>query len=64
MPGPGSTIPTERGRYAGFDERMRDAVRGVCPVPVDPVDPLGAMRITEAAERAAATGSVQMMTEG
>jgi predicted dehydrogenase len=58
------TIPTERGRYAIFYERMRDAIRGHGPVPVDPMDALRALRIIEAAERAAATGTVQTIEEG
>jgi predicted dehydrogenase len=32
-------------------------VRGVGPVPVDPADAVGALRVVEAAQRSAATGA-------
>ena len=62
--GSASTIQTERGRYTAFYERMLDAVRGRGPVPVDPIDALSTLRIIEAAERAAATGTAQTIEEG
>jgi predicted dehydrogenase len=58
-----SPIPTERGRYIAFYELLRDAVRGLGPVPVDPVDSLRVLRVLDAAERAAMTGAVQAMAE-
>lgn len=64
LDGSTSTVPTERGRYGAFYELMRDAVRGRGPVPVDPTDALSALRIIEAAERAAATGTAQTLEEG
>ena len=62
----GSTdpIPTLPGRYASFYELMRDAIGSGGPLPVDPLDSLRVLRVLEAAERAAATGSVQVMTDG
>ena len=64
LDGAASTIETERGRYAAFYELMHDAVRGRGPVPVEPMDALRALRTIEAAERAAATGTAQMIEEG
>jgi predicted dehydrogenase len=58
-----TVIPTERGRYAVFYECLRDAVRGDGPVPVDPLDSLRVLRLLEAAEVAAATGSAVVMAE-
>jgi predicted dehydrogenase len=51
-------VQTERGRYRAFYELLRDAVRGAGPVPVDPIESLRALHVLEAAERAAATGTV------
>lgn len=61
--GPTSPVPTERGRYAAFYELLRDAIRGLGPVPVDPIDSLRVLRVLDAAERAATTGTVQAMAE-
>ena len=57
-------VPTEQGRYLTFYELLRDAVRGQGRVPVEPVDSLQTLRVIEAAERAAATGTVEAMSEG
>ena len=57
-------VPTEPGRYLSFYEILRDAVRGQGPVPVEPIDSLSTLRLIEAAERAAATGTVESMPEG
>ncbi|MEK6720027.1 MAG: Gfo/Idh/MocA family oxidoreductase [Chloroflexota bacterium] len=56
-----SPIPTERGRYIAFYELLRDAIRGLGPVPVDPIDSLRVLRVLIAAEVAAKTGTVQTM---
>jgi predicted dehydrogenase len=56
-------IPTEPGRYVTFYELLRDAVRGAGPVPVDPMDSLRVLRLLEAAETAAATGTPQSVTD-
>ncbi len=57
-------VATEQGRYLAFYELLRDAVRGQGPVPVEPVDSLQTLRVIEAAERAAAMGTVESMSEG
>ena len=64
LDGTASTIPTERGRYTAFYELMREAIVGHGPVPVEATDALEALRIIEAAARAAATGTAQSMGEG
>jgi predicted dehydrogenase len=56
-------IPTLPGRYAAFYELMRDAIRSRGPLPVDPHDSLRALRLLEAAERAATTGAAQVVGE-
>jgi predicted dehydrogenase len=56
-------VPTEPGRYITFYELLRDAVRGVGPVPVDPMDSLRVLRVLEAAEVAAATGMAQPVAD-
>lgn len=63
MDGSVSRVPTEPGRYRAFYELMRDAVRGGGPVPVDPTDSLRVLRVLEAAERAASSGTAQLMAE-
>jgi scyllo-inositol 2-dehydrogenase (NADP+) len=57
-------IPTERGDYRGFYELFRDAVHGVGERPVDPLDAVRGLRVTEAAERSARTGAVEAVSEG
>ncbi len=57
-------VPTEPGRYRVFYERMRDAIHGRGEVPVDPADSVRVLRVLDAAERAAADGSVQIMADG
>jgi predicted dehydrogenase len=56
-------VPTEPGRYITFYELLRDAVRGVGPVPVDPMDSLRVLRVLEAAETSAATGMTQTVAD-
>jgi len=56
-------IPTERGRYHMFYELLRDAIRGEGQAPVDPIDSLRVLRVLDAAERAATTGTAQIMAE-
>ena len=62
--GSSHAVATEQGRYLTFYELLRDAVRGQGPVPVEPLDSLQTLRVIEAAERAAATGTVESMSEG
>ena len=57
-------VATEQGRYIAFYELLRDAVRGQGLVPVEPIDSLQTLRVIEAAERAAARGTVEAMAEG
>ena len=64
LDGSSHPVATEAGRYLTFYELLRDAVRGQGPVPVEPIDSLQALRVIEAAERAAATGTVVSMSEG
>ena len=61
--GRAEAIPTERGDYGRFYALLRDAIRGAGPVPVDPLDSIRALRVLEAAERSARTGSVVPMVE-
>jgi predicted dehydrogenase len=56
-------VPTERGDYRHFYEQFRDAVRGVGPRPVDPLDSLRGLRVLEAAERSARTGAAETVAE-
>lgn len=63
MDGSVSRVPTEPGRYRTFYELMRDAIRGDGPVPVDPTDSLAVLAVLEAAERAASSGSTQIVSE-
>ena len=56
-----SRVPTDRGNYGEFYEILRQAVLGRGPVPVDPLESVRVLRILEAAERAAATGSAQVV---
>ncbi len=58
---PPSPVPTERGDYSRFYELFRDAVRGDGAVPVDPADSVRGLRVLEAAERSAGTGTVVRM---
>jgi predicted dehydrogenase len=62
--GDGSTrpVPTLRGAYIRFYEMVRDAVRGEGPPPVDPADSVRGLRVLEAAERSARSGSVERLT--
>ena len=54
-------IPTQPGRYATFYEQMADAIRTNGRPPVDPLESIQALRILEAAERAAASGEAQIV---
>lgn len=57
-------VPTTTGRYIAFYELMRDAILGKGQVPVDPLDSIRGLRVLEAAERAASTGTVQAVGNG
>jgi predicted dehydrogenase len=52
------SIPTEVGDYPRFYAQVRDALRGEGPWPVDPSGPVEALRVIEAARRAATDGTV------
>lgn len=51
-------VPTDRGDYPAFYAGVARALREGGPPPVDPEDALAGLRIIEAAQRSAATGSV------
>ena len=51
-------VPTVNGDYRRFYELFRDAVRTGSPPPVDPRDAIRGLRVLEAAETSARTGSV------
>ena len=51
-------VPTVRGEYPAFYAGVARALREGGPMPVDPEDALAGLRIIEAAQRSAATGSV------
>ena len=51
-------VPTARGEYPAFYAGVARALREGGPPPVDPEDALAGLRIIEAAQRSAATGSV------
>lgn len=51
-------VPTVRGAYPAFYAGVARALRDGSPMPVDPEDALAGLRIIEAAQRSAATGSV------
>ena len=55
---PPTPVPSERGDYSRFYELFRDAVRGDGAAPVDPTDSVRGLRVLEAAERSARTGTV------
>ena len=57
--GAARTVPTRPGTYIRFYELLRDAVRGEGPPPVDPADSLAGLRVLEAAERSARSGTVE-----
>ncbi|HEY7524482.1 MAG TPA: Gfo/Idh/MocA family oxidoreductase [Candidatus Limnocylindrales bacterium] len=57
-------VPTVRGDYTQFYSRLRDAVRGDGPPPVDPMDSVRALRVLVAAERSAASGAVETLAAG
>jgi scyllo-inositol 2-dehydrogenase (NADP+) len=59
--GPPTPVPTERGDYSRYYELMRDAIRGHGAVPVDPADSVRGLRVLQAAERSAQTGTVVRM---
>jgi len=44
------SVPGRSGRWLTFYERMRDAIRGLGPVPVDPADARAGLLILEAAK--------------
>ena len=56
-------VPTDRGDYRWFYEGFRDAVRGVGERPVDPLDSIRGLRVLEAAEESARTGTVVTVSE-
>jgi predicted dehydrogenase len=51
-------IPTEVGDYPHFYAQVRDALRGEAPLPVDPKGAVEALRVIEAAHRAATEHTV------
>lgn len=51
-------VPTARGDYPAFYAGVARALRDGGPPPVDPEDALAGLRIIEAAQRSAATGTV------
>jgi predicted dehydrogenase len=59
--GTSERVPTAPGRYTAFYELMRDAIVAGGQPPVDPADSLQVLRLLEAAERAAASGSGQIV---
>jgi predicted dehydrogenase len=63
-PGGGEARPvaTETGQYVRFYEMLRDAVRGDGTLPVDARDSLEVLRVMDAAERSARTGTAQLTT--
>lgn len=56
-------VPTMRGDYRRFYELMRDAIRSDGPLPVDPIDAVRGLRVLEAAERSARSGSVEIVAD-
>jgi len=62
--GSADPIRTQPGQYRRFYELLRDAVRGDGEPPVDPVGSLRVLRVLEAAEQAARTGTAQILTDG
>jgi predicted dehydrogenase len=52
------TIAIEHGAYERFYEGVRDALRGVAAMPVDPRDSVAALRVIEAARRSARTAAI------
>jgi len=56
-------IPTVRGDYGCFYAALRNAVRGDGAPPVDPLDSVRGLRVLEAAERSARTGTVETLAE-
>ena len=55
-------VPTVRGDYPAFYASVARALRDGGPMPVDPEDAVAGLRIIEAAQRSAATGSVIRLT--
>ena len=55
---PPTPVPSERGDYSRFYELFRDAARGDGAAPVDPTDSVRGLRVLEAAERSARSGTV------
>jgi predicted dehydrogenase len=51
-------VPTEVGDYPRFYAQVRDALRAQAPFPVDPADAVEALRVIEAAHRAATEQTV------
>jgi predicted dehydrogenase len=60
---PPMRVPTIRGDYRLFYAQLRDAVRGRAAPPVDPLDAIRGLRVLEAAERSARSGSVVAVRE-
>jgi scyllo-inositol 2-dehydrogenase (NADP+) len=56
-------VETLRGDYPAFYKQMRDAVRGLGPVPVDPMDGVWTLRVIEAARQSAAESKVVTLAE-
>jgi len=59
-----TVVPTKRGDYRRFYELFRDAVRGIGERPVDPADSVRGLRVLEAAERSARSGTVETVSLG
>ena len=59
-----TVVPTMRGDYRGYYERLRDAVRGIAERPVDPADSVRGLRVLEAAERSARSGAAELVGTG
>ena len=54
-----TTVPTQPGDYRRFYAALREAIRTAgSPLPVDPLDAIRGLRILEAAEESARTGTV------
>jgi predicted dehydrogenase len=62
-PGDSLRVPSEPGRWDVFYPAVAAAVRGEGPVPVDPSDAVGALRVIEAARQSARERAVVELTQ-